>query len=223
MKDLKAPPDASESDLHRFPYLFLNQSVKIDNVLPRSARAFRILPYDLCCLPFCCLNGSAVYLDLYFASRVILKKHIQQHRQHDLGSKQLPYDPQPQKIPDWWRVLMRRHLCCVKYIPNIWKQSFKCFKLSEKYKWSILYESVSLASLHNYDTLRLGNLNCFIPTMFKIQLGRFILNILKNVQVIGNFLRSYAKESKNQKIAEYFLNLNEFYFKSGKVSYKQSK
>ena len=45
---LKAP-DASESDLHRFPYLFCIHSLKFDNMLPRSAKAFKILPYDLYC------------------------------------------------------------------------------------------------------------------------------------------------------------------------------
>ncbi|BFZ05261.1 hypothetical protein BsWGS_08300 [Bradybaena similaris] len=96
---LKAP-DASESDLHRFPSLFFNQSMRVDNMLPRSTKAFKILPYDLFCpsIQLSLLERICKICNLYVASQVMLKKHVQQHRQHDLGPRQLPRAPQPQRI-----------------------------------------------------------------------------------------------------------------------------
>ena len=97
---LKAP-DASESDLHRFPSLFFNQSLKLDNMLPRSAKAFKILPYDLYCPS---IQSSLVarickICHLYVASQVMLKKNVQLHRKRDLGPGQLAHaPPQPQRI-----------------------------------------------------------------------------------------------------------------------------
>ena len=45
---LKAP-DVSDTNSHRFPSLFCNQSLKVENILPRSAKAYKILPYDIYC------------------------------------------------------------------------------------------------------------------------------------------------------------------------------
>ena len=76
-RGLKAP-NASQSDLHRFPSLFFNQSVKVDNILPRSAKAFKILPYDLYCpsVQSSLLERICKTCHLYVASQVMLQKHV---------------------------------------------------------------------------------------------------------------------------------------------------
>uniref|UniRef100_A0A0B7BG25 C2H2-type domain-containing protein n=1 Tax=Arion vulgaris TaxID=1028688 RepID=A0A0B7BG25_9EUPU len=116
---LKAP-DASESDLHRFPSLFFNQSLKLDNMLPRSAKAFKILPYDLYCpsIQSSLVERICKICHLYVASQVMLKKHVQLHRQRDLGPGQLAHaPPQPQRIRPV-QVAAKRHIELMAFIAH---------------------------------------------------------------------------------------------------------
>ena len=69
-------------------------------MLPRSAKPFKILPYDLFCpsIQLSLFERICKLCHLYVASQVMLKKHVQQHRQCDFGARKLPHAPQPQRI-----------------------------------------------------------------------------------------------------------------------------
>ena len=79
---LKAPERSESETNHKFAPLFISQNLKLDQILPRSTRNFKVLPYDLFCPSVqsqlserCCKECS-----LYFASKVMLKKHISVHK-----------------------------------------------------------------------------------------------------------------------------------------------
>ena len=85
---LKAP-ERNDASLCKFVPLFQSLALKVTDILPRSARMFRILPYD-----FYCPSANASLLEKtckvcnqYFASSVILKKHMVIHRHSSLNSQ----------------------------------------------------------------------------------------------------------------------------------------
>ena len=96
---LKAP-EVSDINSHRFPSLFFNQSVKVENILPRSAKAFKILPYDIYCPSIQLLMFERIckICHLYVASQAMLKKHVQQHQRCMPGPSQILHAPQQQII-----------------------------------------------------------------------------------------------------------------------------
>ena len=46
---LKAPERNVHEENHRYPSLFVSKSLNLDEILPRSTKTFRVLPYDLYC------------------------------------------------------------------------------------------------------------------------------------------------------------------------------
>ncbi|GBL99358.1 hypothetical protein AVEN_206775-1 [Araneus ventricosus] len=79
VEGLKAPINRADSENYKFPSLFAAQILKADELLLRSVESsYKVLPYDLYCpsvqsvLPTCVCK----HCGLYFASNVMLKKHI---------------------------------------------------------------------------------------------------------------------------------------------------
>ena len=74
----------SDSSTHNFSSLFVNLSLKIEEMLPRSAMVFKVMPYDLFCpsVQSSLLDRVCKTCSIYFASLVILRQHISaQHKQ----------------------------------------------------------------------------------------------------------------------------------------------
>ena len=79
---LKAPERNVHEQNHRFPSLFVSKSLDLDEILPRSTKAFKVLPYDLYCpsVHSQLLDRSCNICFLYFASKVMLHKHMVVHK-----------------------------------------------------------------------------------------------------------------------------------------------
>lgn len=79
-------PDRSSSPNHgehiKFPPLFVALSINWADLLPKSTRSFKELPYDLYCPSVQCvlLERICEECDLYFASKVLLKQHAVIHK-----------------------------------------------------------------------------------------------------------------------------------------------
>lgn len=81
---LKAP-DRSDRESHIFPSLFVSKTMKWDdNTLPKSTRSFKVLPYDLYCpsVQSDLIDRTCKVCSIYFASKVMLKKHFVVHKQN---------------------------------------------------------------------------------------------------------------------------------------------
>lgn len=67
---------------HVFPSLFVSKMLQIEEILPWSTKAFKELPYDLYCLSIqsVLLERICKKCNLYFASKVMLKKHQKVHK-----------------------------------------------------------------------------------------------------------------------------------------------
>lgn len=77
------PPHSNKMFSHtNFPSLFLAQSFKIDNLIPRVANKYKKIPCDLSCPSVQTSLRDQVYktCDQYFASIVMLR-HSTQHKQ----------------------------------------------------------------------------------------------------------------------------------------------
>lgn len=75
--------ELTENEPQKFPSsLFLLIGAKISNLLPRWAKSFTILPYDAFCpsVHSCISDRICKHCHIYFASQVMLKKHISIHR-----------------------------------------------------------------------------------------------------------------------------------------------
>jgi hypothetical protein len=78
---LKAP-ERTYKENHVFPSLFVSKMLQIEEILPWSTKAFKELPYDLYCLSIqsVLLERICKKCNLYFASKVMLKKHQKVHK-----------------------------------------------------------------------------------------------------------------------------------------------
>ena len=74
--------ERADADSHKFPSLFVAQTLKFDDIMPRSTGVFKVQPYDLYCpsLQTSLLDRICKVCHLYFASQTMLKKHARQHR-----------------------------------------------------------------------------------------------------------------------------------------------
>ena len=74
--------ERADADSHKFPSLFVAQTLKFDDIMPRSTGVFKVQPYDLYCpsLQTSLLDRICKVCHLYFASQTMLKKHAGQHR-----------------------------------------------------------------------------------------------------------------------------------------------
>ena len=81
---LLAPENSSDvqEDEHKFPSLFVAQSMVWSDILPKSTRSFKQLPYDLYCpsVQSVLLERICKSCGLYFASKVLLKQHVKIHK-----------------------------------------------------------------------------------------------------------------------------------------------
>lgn len=76
-------PERTDVEKHKFPSLFATQVIKFDEILPRSCRSFKTMPYDLFCtsVQTALMDRCCKICHLYFASVVMLKKHLPEHRE----------------------------------------------------------------------------------------------------------------------------------------------
>ena len=88
---LKAPACVEEVR-HFFPSLFASLSLNIDEMLPRSATAFKVLPYDLYCPSVIPMLAERMCkkCSLYFATKVLLKEHCSIHNETQPVSRDRP-------------------------------------------------------------------------------------------------------------------------------------
>ena len=79
---LKAPESRSDQDNHHFPSLFVSLALKWDELLPRSTRLFKQLPFDLYCpsVQNSLMERTCKVCNVYFASKVMLQKHSVIHK-----------------------------------------------------------------------------------------------------------------------------------------------
>lgn len=75
---LKAPAVKSDGE-KRFPSLFVSQILRPENILPSSLKEYKVLPYDLYCpsVQDVLQNRICKICSIYFASHIMLKKHVQ--------------------------------------------------------------------------------------------------------------------------------------------------
>ena len=79
---LKAFESRADQENHRFPSLFVSLALKWDDLLPRSTRSFKQLPYDLYCpsVQKTLVERTCKVCNVYFASKVMLQKHFVVHK-----------------------------------------------------------------------------------------------------------------------------------------------
>lgn len=99
---LKAP-EIADAGSHKFPSLFLAQTLKFNDIMPRSTGVFKVKPYDLYCpsLQTSLLDRICKVCHLYFASQTMLKKHAEQHRaraRENVPKQNAPESTQPKRI-----------------------------------------------------------------------------------------------------------------------------
>lgn len=85
-------PERSKNESYFFPSLFVSQSLKLDDLVPRSVKAHKIIPYDLYCPSIqSSLNDRVCKIcHLYFASIVMLRSHVAQHKKETaMSSKRI--------------------------------------------------------------------------------------------------------------------------------------
>lgn len=83
---LKIPERSTDGSSHTFPSLFAAQSLKVDEILPRSSNPYRTIPYDLYCPSVQSVISDRVCkkCHLYFSSLVMLRNHSLTHKQESL-------------------------------------------------------------------------------------------------------------------------------------------
>ena len=74
---LKIPEQTTDGASHKFPSLFAAQSLKVDDILPRSSNPYRSIPYDFYCpsIQSVLSDGICKKCHMYFASLVMLRSH----------------------------------------------------------------------------------------------------------------------------------------------------
>lgn len=79
---LKAPESRADQENHRFPSLFVSLALKWEDLLPRSTRSFKQLPFDLYCpsVQKTLVERICKVCHVYFASKVMLQKHFVLHK-----------------------------------------------------------------------------------------------------------------------------------------------
>ena len=79
---LNAPERNVHEESHRFPSLCQSLRLNLDEILPRSTKTFKVLPYDLYCpsVHSQLLDRSCKICILYFASKVMLHKYMVVHK-----------------------------------------------------------------------------------------------------------------------------------------------
>jgi hypothetical protein len=79
---LQSPDRSSPGEHTKFPPLFVAPSINWADVLPKSTRSFKQLPYDLYCPSVQCVLLERICKEygLYFASKVLLKQHAIIHK-----------------------------------------------------------------------------------------------------------------------------------------------
>jgi hypothetical protein len=83
---LKIPERTTDGSSHKFPSLFAAQSVKVDDILPRSSNPYRSIPYDLYCPSIQSVLSDRICkkCHAYFASLVMLRSHSSSHKQESI-------------------------------------------------------------------------------------------------------------------------------------------
>jgi hypothetical protein len=78
-------PERSKTESYFFPSLFVSQSLKLDDLIPRSAKVHKVIPYELYCPSIqSSLNDRVCKTcHLYFASLVMLRSHVAQNKKMD--------------------------------------------------------------------------------------------------------------------------------------------
>ena len=78
---LKAPDKHEDSCSYKFPSMFVSQILKPDDILPTAKNCFKIPPYDLYCtsVESCLTDRVCKVCNMYFASKVMLTKHLGVH------------------------------------------------------------------------------------------------------------------------------------------------
>jgi hypothetical protein len=93
--------ERADADSHKFPSLFVAQTLKFDDIMPRSTGVFKVQPYDLYCpsLQTSLLDRICKVCHLYFASQTMLKKHAGQHRaRENVPTQTVPESTQIKRI-----------------------------------------------------------------------------------------------------------------------------
>ena len=83
---LKIPERTTDGASHKFPSLFAAQSLKVDDILPRSSNPYRSIPYDLYCPSIQSVLSDRICkkCHTYFASLVMLCSHSATHKQESI-------------------------------------------------------------------------------------------------------------------------------------------
>ena len=91
-------PDVKDTNsIESFPSLFLALSLKFDDLLPKAAKEFKVLPFDLFCpsIQSCLKDRICKVCHVYFASQVMMKKHfVHAHTK----KKNPPVEPTIQRV-----------------------------------------------------------------------------------------------------------------------------
>jgi hypothetical protein len=74
--------ERADRESHIFPSLFVSKTINWSDILPKSTRSFKSLPYDLYCpsVQSELLDRTCKVCNIYFASKVMLKKHFVLHK-----------------------------------------------------------------------------------------------------------------------------------------------
>lgn len=82
IEGLKSPERTTKKDYDNYPSLFVLQNLKLQDILPQSAKMFKSIPYDLYCPSVQSFLHDRIckICHLYFASLVMLRNHILQHK-----------------------------------------------------------------------------------------------------------------------------------------------
>ena len=96
-------PERTDVEKHKFPSLFATQVIKFDEILPRSCRSFKTMPYDLFCpsVQTALMDRCCKICHLYFASVVMLKKHLPEHRESPnfiVATQSVPVRTRPVRV-----------------------------------------------------------------------------------------------------------------------------
>ncbi|BFZ21940.1 hypothetical protein BsWGS_24979 [Bradybaena similaris] len=83
---LKMPERTIDGASHNFPSLFAAQSLKVDDILPRSSNTYMSIPYDLYCPSVQSMLSDRICkkCHMYFASLVMLRSHSLTHKQESI-------------------------------------------------------------------------------------------------------------------------------------------
>lgn len=83
---LQIPERTTDGASYKFPSLFVAQSLKVDDILPRSSNPYRSIPYDLYCPSIQSLLSERICkkCHTYFASLVMLRNHSVAHKQESI-------------------------------------------------------------------------------------------------------------------------------------------